>query len=159
MKLAESVRLRWVLAAASIACAASATAIIASHHAAVHAPVVIMQRHELPFVGGCHQRKHKKVVQAPTPAPQTTGDRYGDALLAIRPALDACMAKSSAEVTYRVSTNIAANGSELSVDVRSEAKDMRKVSLKTTQCLERAVQTAKFPTSESPTRVSTVLRP
>ncbi|HEY4059740.1 MAG TPA: hypothetical protein VGM39_24165 [Kofleriaceae bacterium] len=163
MKLAESVRVRWVLAATSIAFVGSAAAMmIASHHHHASPRVAVVQRHEVPFIGGCHQRhKHVAVTaHAPTPPPpETTGDTYGDALLAIRPALDACMKKSSREVTYRLSVDVGSDGVVRTVDVRSEAQDMRKVSLKTTQCLERAAQTAKFPTSAAPTRVSTVLRP
>lgn len=158
MRLAELARVRWVLAAASIAFVGSAAAVIATRPC--HSKAAVVQRHDLPVIGGCHQRA-KKVAQAPTPAPkhQISGEDYRDALLAIQPAFSSCLKKGSSDVTYRLSVDIKADGSVASVDVRSEAVDMRKVSLKTTQCLERAITTATFPAAGAEKRVSTVLQP
>ncbi|HEY4183090.1 MAG TPA: hypothetical protein VGM90_39980 [Kofleriaceae bacterium] len=157
MNLVESVRVRCVLAAAAVALVGSATVLIATHHAP--ARVTVQRRTPVVLDRGCHVRlTTRKQVKPPQ---ETTGDRYGDALLAIRPALDACMAKSSPDVSYRLSIEVKQDGSAESVDVRSEAKDLRKVSLKTTQCLERAASSARFPVSSDGriTRVSTVLKP
>jgi hypothetical protein len=154
MKLAETARTRWVLALVSVAF--GATAIIAASRTCSK-PAVAKTATQVKPWRECHQRK---VVQQPRPRPaarEVSGEDYREKLMAVRPALEACMSNQPAGVTYTIRANIVGDGSVESVEVRGEDADLSKVDLHVVKCMERTMSRLRFPATHTFTAVSTTL--
>lgn len=155
MKLAETVRSRWVLALVSVAFGATAIVAVSKTCTKSRSNGVRMtvEKTGVKPWRGCKQRK----AVAP-PHREPTGSDYRDVLLAAKPAFDTCTTREPAGVTYEIRMPIGPAGQVMSVEVRGVSDDITKVNMKVVKCLETTVSRLRFPATGERTFVSTNVR-
>lgn len=154
MKLAETVRTRWVLALVSVAFGATAIVAVTKTCTKVRANQTTMQVKKT-GVKPWRACKERKAAVKPRPP---TGSDYRDVLLTAKPAFEKCTINEPAGVTYEIRMPIGPTGQVMSVEVRGVSEDISKVSLGVVKCLETTVSELQFPATGERTFVSTNIR-